>query len=161
MGERFKREGIYVYLWFTWGASLVAQRVKHLPVMREIWVWSLGREDPLEKEKATHSGTFAWKIPWMEKPGRLQSIGWQRVGYDWATSLSWLIHVEVWHKTKVCKAVILQLKNKLKKEGSQNWDPGDAATTHPPTPMVIAEEPGMEEARWRKKQGLALDSWGV
>ena len=58
-------------------ASLEAQRVKHLPSMWETWVWSLGWEDPLEKEKATHSGTLVWKIPWTEKPGRLQSIGSQ------------------------------------------------------------------------------------
>ena len=64
------------------GASLVAQRVKRLPAMRETRVRSLGREDPLEKEMATHSGTLAWKIPWMEKPGRLQSMGLQRVGHD-------------------------------------------------------------------------------
>ena len=51
--------------------SLVARKVKHLPAMRETWVQSLGWEDPLEKEMATHSGTFAWKIPWTEKPGRL------------------------------------------------------------------------------------------
>ena len=68
-------------------ASLVAQRVKHLPTMRETRVWSQGREDPLEKEMAPHSSTLAWKIPWSEKPGRLQSMGWQRVGHDWATSL--------------------------------------------------------------------------
>ena len=50
-------------------------------------VWSLGREDPLEKEMAIHSSTIAWKIPWTEEPGRLQSMGSQRVGHDWATSL--------------------------------------------------------------------------
>ena len=55
--------------------------------MRETRVWSLGWEDPLEKEMATHSSILAWKIPWMEKPGRLQSMGLQRVGHDWATSL--------------------------------------------------------------------------
>ena len=70
-------------------ASLVvAQRVKRLPAMQETWVWSLGQEDPLEKEMANHSSTFAWKIPWMEKPSRLQSMGSQRVGHDWVTSLS-------------------------------------------------------------------------
>ena len=63
-------------------ASLVAQTVKRLPAMWETWVQSLGREDPLEKEMATHSSTLAWKIPWMEKPGRLQSMGLQRVGHD-------------------------------------------------------------------------------
>ena len=69
------------------GASLVAQRLKHLPGMRETRVWSLGREDPLEKEMATHSSTLAWRIPWREEPGGLQSMGSQRVGHDWATSL--------------------------------------------------------------------------
>ena len=62
--------------------SLVAQKLKHLPVMREAWVRSLGREDPLEKEMATHSSTLAWKIPWTEEPGRLQSIGLQRAEHD-------------------------------------------------------------------------------
>ena len=56
--------------------------VKHLPTMWETWVQSLGREDPLEKEMATHSSIFAWKIPWTEEPGRLQSTGLQRVGHD-------------------------------------------------------------------------------
>ena len=63
-------------------SSLVAQMVKHLPTMRETWVQSLGQEDPLEKEMATHSSTLAWEIPWMEEPGRLQSVGSQRVRYD-------------------------------------------------------------------------------
>ena len=69
-------------------ASLLAQRVKCLPTIAETWVWSLGQEDPLEKEMAPYSRTLAWKIPWTEKPGRLQSMGLQRVGHDWATSLS-------------------------------------------------------------------------
>ena len=64
------------------GASLVAQTVKRLPIMRETWVRSLRREDPLEKEMATHSSILAWKIPWTEDPGRLQSMGSQRVGHD-------------------------------------------------------------------------------
>ena len=68
--------------------SLVTQMVKHLPTMRETQVQSLGWIDPLEKEIATHSSILAWKIPWMEEPGRLQSMGSQRVGHDWATSLS-------------------------------------------------------------------------
>ena len=57
-----------------------AQMVKRLPAMRETWVQSLGREDPLENEMATHSSTFAWKIPWTEEPSWLQSMGLQRVG---------------------------------------------------------------------------------
>ena len=62
--------------------SLVAQMVKCLPAMWETWVQSLGWEDPLEKEMAIHSNTLAWKIPWTEEPGRLQSMGSQRVGHD-------------------------------------------------------------------------------
>ena len=57
------------------GASLVAQVVKNLPAMQETWVRSLGWEDPLEKEMSIHSSTIAWKIPWMEEPGGLQSMG--------------------------------------------------------------------------------------
>ena len=62
--------------------SLVAQTVKRLPTMWETWVQSLGWEDLLEKEMATHSCILAWKIPWMEEPDRLQSMGSQRVGHD-------------------------------------------------------------------------------
>ena len=62
--------------------SLVAQMVKRLPKMRETWVRSLGREDLLEKEMATHFSTLAWNIPWAEEPGRLQSMGSKRVGHD-------------------------------------------------------------------------------
>ena len=63
---------------------LVSQTVKHLPTMPTMWetrVQSLGREDLLEKKMATHSSILAWKIPWTEEPGRLQSIGSQRVGH--------------------------------------------------------------------------------
>ena len=60
----------------------MAQRVKRLPTMQETQVQSLGQEDPLEKGMATYSGTLAWKNPWTEKPGRLQSVGSQRVGHE-------------------------------------------------------------------------------
>ena len=60
----------------------MAQRVKHLPSMQETWVRSLGGEDPLEKEMATHFSILAWKTPWMEKPSGLQSMESQRVGHD-------------------------------------------------------------------------------
>ena len=65
--------------------NLVAQKVKNLPAMQETWVRSLGQEDPLEKGMATHSSILAWRIPWTEETGRLQSIVLQRVGYDWVT----------------------------------------------------------------------------
>ena len=62
--------------------SLVAQRLKHLPPMRETRVQSLGWEDPLEREMVTHSSILAWRIPWAEEPGSLQSTGLQRVGHS-------------------------------------------------------------------------------
>ena len=68
------------------GASLVARLVKNLPAVQETWVWSLGWEDPLGKEMATHSSIIAWKISWTEEPGELQSMGLQRGGHDWATN---------------------------------------------------------------------------
>ena len=64
------------------GTSLVAEMVKHLPTMQETWVQSLGWEELLEKEMATHSSTLAWKIPWAEEPGRLQSMGLLGVRHD-------------------------------------------------------------------------------
>ena len=64
------------------GPTLVAQAVKNLPAVQKTWVRSLGREDALEKEMATHLSILAWRILWTEKPGRLQSMGWQRVGHD-------------------------------------------------------------------------------
>ena len=63
-------------------ASLVAQRVKNPPAVWETRVRSLGWEDPLEEGKATHSGVLAWRIPWTEEPGGLQSMGLQRAGHD-------------------------------------------------------------------------------
>ena len=75
--------------------SLVAQMVKSLPAVQETQVQSLGREDPLEKEMATHSSILAWKTLWMEEPGRLQSMGSQSVG---VTSL--LLHFHAWENMK-------------------------------------------------------------
>ena len=60
----------------------MAQTVKNLPAMQEIQVQSLGQEDPLQKEMATHSSIPAWRIPWREEPDGLQSMGWQRVRHD-------------------------------------------------------------------------------
>ena len=76
----FLKEGLFCSLSdLSVGTSLL---VKHLPTMRETPVPSLRQEDPLEKEMATHSSSLAWKIPWTEKRGRLQSMGLQRVGHD-------------------------------------------------------------------------------
>ena len=91
---------LFFWYWAIWAAyifwklilcirsSLVAQRLKRLPPMRETWVRYLGREDPLEKKMAIHSSILAWRMPWAEEPGWLQSTGSQRVGHDWTTSLT-------------------------------------------------------------------------
>ena len=73
---------IYIYIYIYIYTSLMAQSVKNLPVVQETRVRSLGPEDPLEKEMATHSNILAWKISWTEEPGGLQSMGSQRVGHD-------------------------------------------------------------------------------
>ena len=83
---------------FLW-ALLMAQWVKNLPVMQEtqeIWVPSLGQEDPLEEDMTTHSSILAWRIPWTEKPGGLQSMALQRVRHDWGTKFT---HTS-WHVLK-------------------------------------------------------------
>ena len=72
---------LMLYFISVW-TSLVVQMVKYLSTMWETWVRALGWEDPLKKEMAIHSSTIAWKIPWTEKPGRLQSMESQRVGHD-------------------------------------------------------------------------------
>ena len=75
--------------------------------MWETQVRSLGREDPLEKEMATHSSTLAWKIPWMEKPSRLQSMGSQRIGHNWATSLLHILDTSPFWDTSFIKTFSL------------------------------------------------------
>ena len=72
---------VYIYIFIC----LRKERLKCLPAMWETWARSLGGEDPLEKEIATHSSILAWRIPWTEEPGGLQSMGLQRVGHDWTT----------------------------------------------------------------------------
>ena len=78
-------------------ASLVAQMVKNLPA-RKTWVQSLGQEDPLEKGMATDSSNLAWKIPWTEEPGGLQSMGLHRVRHNLATNT--LSQGQLWKKKK-------------------------------------------------------------
>ena len=97
---------LLTYSWFR--ASLVAQTVKKLPAMQETQVRSLGQEDPLEKEMATHSSILAWRIPWTEKPGGLQAMRSQRVRHDWGTNtyFSWftiLLYSKVFRVTCIYK----------------------------------------------------------
>ena len=72
----------HTFISVAYETSLVVQMVKNLPAIQETWIQSLSQEDPLEKEMATHSSILAWRIPWTEEPGRLQSMGLQRVGHD-------------------------------------------------------------------------------
>ena len=85
-------------------ASLVAQMVKSPPVMWETWVQSLNWEDPLEEGMATHSSILAWRIPWTGKAGVLQSMGWQRVGYNWVTkhTHSWQFNFQFFKESPRC-----------------------------------------------------------
>ena len=93
----------------------MAQTVKCLPTTRETQVQSLGWADLLEKEMATHSSVLAWKIPWTEEPGRLQSMGLQRSGHYWATSHSFnLFGLQIWLDSKW---EILFLKQKRNRKG--------------------------------------------
>ena len=77
------------YLFPILNTHTYTQMANSLPVMRKTRVWSLDQEDPLEKEMATHSSILAWKIPWTEEPGGLQSMELQRVAYDWANNADW------------------------------------------------------------------------
>ena len=100
----------------------MAQVVKCLPAMRETWVQYLGWEEPLEKEIATHSSTLAWKITWMEEPGRLQTMGSQRVGHYWVTLHSFFLSIPGYScltahlkLNKILSQVIIGLQKKKKK----------------------------------------------
>ena len=85
----------------------VAQIVKTLPAIQDTWVWALGLEDPLEKGKATYSSILAWKIPWSEEPGRLQSMGLQRVGHDWViNTFTYFFHYYYSHWLPLCLKLI-------------------------------------------------------
>ena len=97
----------WVFKIISW---LVAQMIKNLPAMQETQVWSLGWEDPLEKEMASHSSILAWRIPWTVEPGGLQSMWSRRVGHDWAkntfTFTSWL-------NSSYAVYLVVMKKNKL------------------------------------------------
>ena len=90
------------------GASLLAKMVKNPPAMQETWVWSLAQGESLAKEMAAHSSVLAWRIPWTEEPGRLQSVGSQRVGHDWlSTVLVWVtLHISFGYKMRILMWVI-------------------------------------------------------
>ena len=90
--------GVYLCHW----ASLVAKMVMNLPVIWETRVWSLGWQDPLEKELTTHSSTLAWEIRWTGEPGRLESVGSQRVRHSWVTNTHAHTHAHTHTHTHTC-----------------------------------------------------------
>ena len=120
----------------VWSLVQVAQMVKRLPAVRESLVRSLSREDPLEKEMATHSSTLPWKIPWTEEPGRLQPVGSQRVGHDWATSVSFFLSRKIPHASKQLSNYVPQLLSP--------W--AAAAEAHVPKARASREKPQPWEA---------------
>ena len=113
------REGIGYSLQLSW-ASLMAQTVKNLPAMWKTWVQSLGQEDPLEERMAAHPSILAWRIPWTEEPGGLQSMGSQRAGHDLAidTSTTDFITTDLFLQYKT----IILTKRCSKGIRSKNWD---------------------------------------
>ena len=92
-------------------AFLMAQIVKNAPAIQETWVWSLGWEDPLEEGMATHSSILAWRIPWTEEPGGLQSIGSQRLRHDWVTSTTYRVNLRL--SSHLFQKSIFILKKKI------------------------------------------------
>ena len=126
----------------------MAQRLKRLPEMQEAWVQSLGREDPLEKEMAIHSSTLAWRIPWREERGRLQSMGSQRVGQDWATSLSKLAEGK---KYKKIKAEINEIETKIttaKINETKSWFFEKLNKIDKPLARLIKKKKGENSNQW-------------
>ena len=115
-------------------SSLMARTVKYLPAMQETWVWSLGQEDPLEEEMATHYNILAWRIPWIEEPGRPKSMGLQRFRHDWATNMlfSYLGHVFC----VFISWVPLGLTSSLSSGGCNRW-----WLWHPMFPDIVGNAP--------------------
>ena len=112
-----KEKSPFVYVC---GASPLAQWVKNPPAVQEIWVWSLGQEDALKEGMATHSSILAWRLPWTEEPGRLQSIGSQRAGHNWSNLACTLyVYTEFSRSTYACvisthgKRLLLQMALQL------------------------------------------------
>ena len=129
-------------------ASLVARLVKNLPALWETWVRSLGRDDPLEKEMATRSSVLARRIPWKKEPGRLQSMGLQRVRHDWATSLSnWALYSGPWTagRSKGNQSWIFIGRTDTEAEAPILW-PSDAKN------WLIGKDPDAgKDWRWEEK----------
>ena len=165
--RRSPGEGIGYSLQYSW-ASLVAQKVKNPSAMWKTWVWSLGWKDPLEG-MATHSSILAWRIPWTEKPGGLQSMGLQRVRHDWATKHSTALGCTF---AELNEIILLQRRSSLIQKDapeeccgqglvhSGNWDPlcihqGGFIHLRP----LYFSSSHVEMWELDLKEGLALKNW--
>ena len=113
-------EGIGYPLQYSW-ASLVAQMVKNLPAMWETRVWSLGWEGPLGKGMATYTSILAWRIPWTQEPGGLQSVGSQRVGHDWATNTHTHTHTHTHTQKMALQSWTVSKEEQLKWCQGKKW----------------------------------------
>ena len=108
------KSSLFVKLFSILQAFLVAQTVKNLPVMQETWVRLLGQKDPLENGMATNSSILAWRIPWTEEPGGLQSMGSHRVGHDWTINThsllgSYIVKTQVLSRGSLLVSLIREL----------------------------------------------------
>ena len=109
----------------TYRALLVAQMVKNSPAMRETWIWSLGWEEPMKKGTAIHSSILAWRIPWTKEPGRVQFMGSQRVGHDWATFTYIYIYAYIFVQhaiSLVCSGITLIPASSLSHRVARWWE---------------------------------------
>ena len=162
--------------------------VKNLPSLWESWLWSLGWDDPLEKGKATHSRILAWRIPWTEEPGGLQSMGSQTAGYDWVTNtftFTYLSvhthknhnpqqHPQIWELEKA-KAFISKLQRSLtelststnsnkqeEKRQCPNYSTIMVGTTcphHPSPPPLQDSHSGGHHHLWRAHPPQSPPKW--
>ena len=128
-------------------------------VLQETRVRSLGQEDPLEKEIATHSSTLAWRIPWREEPGRLQSTGSQRVGHDWATELNWISKLNYIYQVSLVAQTVKRLSTKQVDLGpvpGSGRSPGEGNGN--PLQYSCLENP-MEGGAWKATVHGVTKSW--
>ena len=132
--------------------SLVVQMVKNIPAMQETKLWPLGREDPLEKGMATHSGILAWRIPWTEEPGGLWFMGSQRVRHNWVTKIfilicRWDFNMEWVLVLTECYSMSTTKKKKVDSTGLRTFVPGCAQIPCLVLNEVFAERIGFSR-RW-------------
>ena len=127
--------------------------------MWETWVRSLGQEDPLEKEMATHSSILAWRIPWTKEPGGLQSTGSQRVGHDWATSFSVFPHFQYWLNMSITFSRIKDNETEAPPSGILAWKIPWTESPHGKASRTDWSNAARAHAQSFGRVGLSAASW--